>query len=66
MFPFGHRLTPPSLPPFPVPPFTGETTKSCLYRLAVADQPHPDDLRARLTGTRRHAPITIDSLATIT
>lgn len=48
MFPFGHRLTPPSLLPFPVPPFTGETTKSYLYRLAVANQLHPDDLRAHL------------------
>lgn len=66
MFPFGQRFAPPSPLPFPVPPFTGETTQSYLYRLAVANQLHPDDLRAHLTGTRQHAPIAVDSLAAAT
>jgi len=66
MFPFGARLTPPSRLPCPIPPFPGETTKSYLYRLAVANQLQPDDLRAHLTGTRHHAPITLNGLAATT
>ncbi len=66
MFPFGHRLTPPSRLPQPIPPFLGETTKSYLYRLAVANQLQPEDLRAHLTGTRHHAPITLNDLAAAT
>lgn len=69
MFPFGSRLGPPSrLPrlPRPIPPFSGETTRSYLYRLAVANQLHPDDLRAHLTGTRHRAPITLEGLAAAT
>lgn len=65
MFPFGHRLPQPPPLPRPIPPFHKETTRSYLYRLAVANQLHPDDLRAHLTGTRRHAPITVDSLAAV-
>jgi len=66
MFPFGSRLTPPSRLPRPIPPFPGETTKSYLYRLGIANQLQPGDLRAHLTGTRHHAPITLDSLAAAT
>ncbi|MBV9023003.1 MAG: TniQ family protein [Streptomycetaceae bacterium] len=66
MFPFSSRLAPPSRLPRPIPPFPGETTKSYLYRLAVANQLHPDDLHAHLTGTRHHVPITLDGLAAAT
>jgi hypothetical protein len=66
MFPFGSRLAPPLRLPHPIPPFLGETTNSYLYRLALANQLHPDDLRAHLAGTRHHAPITLDSLAAVT
>jgi hypothetical protein len=47
----------------PIPPFRGETTNSYLYRLAVANHVHPDDLRAHLPGTRRPASITVENLA---
>lgn len=66
MFPFDSRLAPPSALPRPIPPFRGETTKSYLYRLAVANHVHPDDLRAYLTGTRSPASITVESLAAAT
>jgi hypothetical protein len=66
MFPFGSRLAPPSRLPRPIPPFPGETTKSYLYRLAVANQLQPSDLHAHLTGTRHHTPITLDDLAIAT
>jgi hypothetical protein len=66
MFPFGSRLAPPSQLPRPIPPFRGETTHSYLYRLAVANHIHPDDLRAHLTGTRRPASITVENLAAAT
>jgi hypothetical protein len=66
MFPFGSRPALPSQLPRPIPPFLGETTNSYLYRLAVANQLHPDDLRAHLRGTRRHAPITLVGLAAAT
>jgi hypothetical protein len=66
MFPFGSRLSPPSRLSRPVPPFLGETTKSYVYRLAVANHLHPDDLRAHLTGTRQHTPITLHGLAAAT
>jgi hypothetical protein len=66
MFPFDTRLTPPSRLPRPIPPFLGETTKSYLYRLAVANQLKPEDLRAHLTGTRHYTPITLDGLAAAT
>lgn len=66
MFPFGSRLTPPSRLPRPIPPFPGETTNSYLHRLAVANQLQSGDLRAHLTGTRHHAPITLDGLAAAT
>jgi hypothetical protein len=63
MFPFGSRPAPPSRLPRPIPPFRGETTNSYLYRLAVTNRVHPDDLRAHLTGTRQRAPITVEGLA---
>jgi TniQ len=66
MFPFGTRLAPPAELPWPVPPFHGETTNSYLYRLAVANHIHPDDLRAHLTGTRQQAPVTVEDLAAVT
>ncbi|MDT5116651.1 MAG: TniQ [Mycobacterium sp.] len=66
MFPFGTRLAPPSPLPWPIPPFRGETTNSYLYRLAVANHVHPDDLRAHLTGTRGSASITVENLAAAT
>lgn len=66
MFPFGTRPTPPSRLPRPIPPFPGETTKSYLYRLAVANQLHPDNLRTHLAGTRHRTPITLDNLAAAT
>ncbi|MFE5706834.1 TniQ family protein [Rhodococcus koreensis] len=48
-------------------PFHGETLASYLYRLAIANQLHPDDLGAHLTGTRRaRAPITLHGLAAAT
>jgi hypothetical protein len=52
--------------PLPIPPFLGETTNSYLYRLAVANRLHPDDLGAHLTGTRHRAPITVAGLAAAT
>ncbi len=66
MFPFGTRPAPPPPLPRPVPPFHGETTASYLYRLAVANQVHPDDLRAHLAGTRQHSPVSLDALAAAT
>lgn len=66
MFPFGTRPAPPPRLPQPIPPFLGETTKSYLYRLAVANHLHPDDLRVHLAGTRQSLPITLDSLAAAT
>ncbi|WP_442972090.1 TniQ family protein, partial [Rhodococcus sp. T7] len=67
MFPFGTRLVPPARLPRPVPPFHGETLASYLYRLAIANQLHPDDLGAHLTGTRRtREPITLHALAAAT
>ncbi len=66
MFPFGSRLAPPSRLPRPIPPFPGETTTSYLYRLAIANQLQPGDLRAHLTGTRRRVPVTLDGLAAAT
>jgi hypothetical protein len=66
MFPFGTRRTPPSRLPRPIPPFLRETTKSYLHRLAVANQLHPDDLRAHLTGTRHQPLITVEDLAAAT
>lgn len=66
MFPFGSRLAPPAELPWPVPPFHGETTNSYLYRLAVANHIHPDDLRAHLAGIRQRAPITVEHLAAVT
>jgi TniQ len=55
--------------PQPIPPFLGETTKSYLYRLARANQLHPDDLRAYLTGIRaahHHGQIPLHALAIAT
>jgi hypothetical protein len=66
MFPLGTRPTPPPRLPRPVPPFPGETTASYLYRLAIANQVHPDDLRVHLAGTRLRVPITLDALASAT
>ncbi len=66
MFPFGSRPAPPSRLPCAIPPFPGETTTSYLYRLAVANQIHPADLQAHLTGTRQPAPVTLDGLAAAT
>lgn len=66
MFPFGARLAPPPQLPRPIPPFPGETTRSYLHRLGVANQLQPGDLRAHLTGTRHHAPVTADGLAAVT
>jgi hypothetical protein len=66
MFPFGTRVTSASPLPRPIPPFLGEATKSYLYRLAVANRLHPDDLRAHVTGTRSYAPISLGSLAAVT
>jgi len=66
MFPFGARRAPPSQLPRPIPPFLRETTNSYLYRLAMANQLHPDDLRAHLTGTRHHAAITVECLSAAT
>jgi hypothetical protein len=65
MFPFGARLVPPPQLPRPIPPFPRETVKSYLYRLAVANNLHPDDLRRHLTGGRG-APITLPDLAAAT
>jgi len=66
MFPFGSRQAPPPQLPRPIPPLHGETTKSYLYRLTVANQLHPDDLRAHLIGARSHTPVTVESLAAAT
>jgi TniQ len=50
-----------------VSPFHRETLASYLYRLATANQLHPDDLYAHLTGTRRtRVPITLHALAAAT
>ena len=66
MFPFGSRSSPPPRLPRPVPPFPGETTASYIYRLAVANELRPADLRAHLAGRREHGPATLDSLAAAT
>jgi hypothetical protein len=63
MHPFGTRLTPPAPLPQPVPPFPGETTRSYVYRLAIANQLRPADLQAHLTGTRQPGPVPLDALA---
>ena len=66
MFPFGSRPSLPPRLPRPVPPFPGETTASYIYRLAVANELHPADLRAHLAGRREHGPVALDSLAAAT
>lgn len=66
MFPLGARPGPPPRLPLPVPPFPGETTSSYLYRLAAANELHPDDLRVHLAGRRGHAPVSLDALAAAT
>jgi hypothetical protein len=66
MFPLGSRPGPPPRLPLPVPPFPGETTASYLYRLAVANEVHPDDLRVHLSGRRGHEPFPLDALAAAT
>jgi TniQ protein len=66
MFPFGCRSSLPPRLPRPVPPFPGETTASYLYRLAVANELHPDDLRVHLAGRRGHEPVALDALAAAT
>jgi hypothetical protein len=66
MFPLGSRPGPPPRLPLPVPPFPGETTASYLYRLAVANELHPDDLRIHLAGRRRPGPVALDALAAAT
>jgi hypothetical protein len=66
MFPFGSRPSPPPRLPRPVPPFPGETTASYIYRLARANELHPADLRAHLTGRRDREPVTLDALAAAT
>ena len=63
MFPLGTRPGPPPRLPLPVVPFPGETTASYIYRLAVANELRPDDLRAHLAGRRGHAPVSLDALA---
>jgi hypothetical protein len=66
MFPFGCRSSLPPRLPRPVPPFHGETTASYVYRLAVVNQVHPDDLRAHLAGTRQPGPVTLGALSAAT
>ena len=66
MFPFGSRPSLPPRLPRAVPPFPGETTASYVYRLAVANELHPADLRAHLAGRREHGPVALDSLVAAT
>jgi hypothetical protein len=66
MFPFGSRPWRPPRLPRPVPPFPRETTASYVFRLAVANELHPADLRAHLAGRRDHGPIGLDALAAAT
>jgi hypothetical protein len=66
MFPFGSRPWPPPRLPCPVPPFPGEATASYVFRLAVANQLKPADLRAHLAGRREPAPVGLDALAAAT
>src|SRR5713101_2601537 len=66
MFPFGSRPSLPPRLPRAVPPFPGETTTSYVYRLAVANELHPADLRAHLAGRREHGPVAVDSLVAAT
>lgn len=53
-------------PAAPARPAAPRRTASYLYRLAVANQVHPDDLRAHLAGTRQHGPVSLDALAVAT
>ncbi len=66
MFPFGSRPWPPPRLPCPVPPFPGEATASYVFRLAVANQVQPADLRVHLAGRREHGPVGLDALAAAT
>lgn len=66
MFPLGTRPGPPSRLPLPVAPFHRETTSSYIYRLATANEIHPDDLRVHLAGRRGHDPVTLEALAAAT
>jgi hypothetical protein len=66
MFPFGCRPSLPPRLPRPVPPFPGEASASYVFRLAVANQVDPADLRAHLAGRRTHGPVTLDALASAT
>ena len=66
MFPFGSRPWPPPRLPCPVPPFPGEATASYVFRLAVANQLEPADLRAHLAGRRERGPVGLDALAAAT
>jgi hypothetical protein len=66
MFPFGFRPWPPPRLPCPIPPFPGETTASYVFRLAVANQLEPADLRAHLAGRRERGPVSLDALAAAT
>jgi hypothetical protein len=63
LFPFGCRSSLPPRLPRPVPPFPGETTASYVFRLAVANELHPEDLRTHLAGRREHGPVNLDALA---
>ena len=63
MFPFGCRSSLPPRLPRPAPPFPGETTASYVFRLAVANELHPEDLRTHLACRREHGPVNLDALA---
>lgn len=66
MFPFGSRPWPPPRLPRPVRPFQGEATASYVFRLAVANQLEPADLRVHLAGRRERGPVGLDALAAAT